>query len=332
MLCFTSPTVKMFCPFLDTARKMAFWISLVSWYSSTRISRYRAATCSPALWGHRRNPPAGPGPSAPGRRSRQRSAAASPAGTAPAKSSVSSSRATMAGATAVRSSIASSSETDNRPASFFSSALHRSHTCFQRGNARLVLPPPGGGKPGKATAASVCRAASQVWTWARASKATDTWRNFSPYPRYSASSPRSGRRRTGAGPPVGPFRRMEASSSAAGGCHQSRPPSRSKRSGSPPATRPGPRGSGPCRTAPAPGRPDGCRPVRPPACPPAGRGPRPAGHRSPPASGRAPAGGSAGPRYRPAPGSLGSGPGCPPPGPGGGCSPAAATCRRRPRS
>ena len=216
MLCFTSPTVKMFCPFLDTAWKMAFWISLVSWYSSTRISRYRAATCSPSSVGAPPEPTSRP-------RAKcswsEKSAAFSRSFSCryrSAKSSVSSSRATMAGATAVRSSIASSSETDNRPASFFSSALHRSHTCFSAAMPGSSFRPLGVESRGKVTAASVCRASSQVWTWARASKATDTWRNFSPYPRYSASSPsvRAEADRSRA-PQWVPFRRMAASSSAA---------------------------------------------------------------------------------------------------------------------
>ena len=51
MLCFTSPTVKMFRSSRDTARKMAFCTSLVSWYSSTKISRYRAETWRPSSVG-----------------------------------------------------------------------------------------------------------------------------------------------------------------------------------------------------------------------------------------------------------------------------------------
>ncbi|CUQ10915.1 Uncharacterised protein [Flavonifractor plautii] len=42
MDCFTSPTRKRLVPFRDRAVKMAFCTSLVSWYSSTMISSYRA--------------------------------------------------------------------------------------------------------------------------------------------------------------------------------------------------------------------------------------------------------------------------------------------------
>ena len=38
MDCFTSPTIKRLVPSLERAEKMAFWTSLVSWYSSTIIS------------------------------------------------------------------------------------------------------------------------------------------------------------------------------------------------------------------------------------------------------------------------------------------------------
>ena len=112
--------------------------------------------------------------------------------------------------------MASSPETASRPASFFSSALHRSHTCFSAAMPGSSFRPLGVESRGKAMAASACRAASQVWTSARASKATDTWRNFSPYPRYKASSPsvRAAADRSRA-PQWAPFRRMEVSSSAA---------------------------------------------------------------------------------------------------------------------
>ncbi len=39
MDCFTSPTVKRVLPPWDTAEKMQFCTSLVSWYSSTITSR-----------------------------------------------------------------------------------------------------------------------------------------------------------------------------------------------------------------------------------------------------------------------------------------------------
>ena len=42
MDCFTSPTRKRLVPSFDRAVKMAFCTSLVSWYSSTMISSYRA--------------------------------------------------------------------------------------------------------------------------------------------------------------------------------------------------------------------------------------------------------------------------------------------------
>ena len=46
MDCFTSPTIKRFSPPRETAEKMAFCTALVSWYSSTMISSYRAAYCA----------------------------------------------------------------------------------------------------------------------------------------------------------------------------------------------------------------------------------------------------------------------------------------------
>ena len=42
MDCFTSPTWNRLVPSRDRAVKMAFCTSLVSWYSSTMISSYRA--------------------------------------------------------------------------------------------------------------------------------------------------------------------------------------------------------------------------------------------------------------------------------------------------
>ena len=41
MLCFKSPTIKMLRLSLDSMLKMVSWISLVSWYSSTKISSKR---------------------------------------------------------------------------------------------------------------------------------------------------------------------------------------------------------------------------------------------------------------------------------------------------
>ena len=122
----------------------------------------------------------------------------------------------MAGATARRSSMASSPETDSSFSSFPVSFLHRSHTSLRAAMPGSSFRPLGVDSRGKTTAASACRAASQVWTSARASKAADTWRNFSPYPRYRASSPsvRAEADRSRA-PQWAPFRRMEVSSSAA---------------------------------------------------------------------------------------------------------------------
>ena len=45
MDCFTSPTMNRFLPSREMAEKMAFWTALVSWYSSTIISSYRADHC-----------------------------------------------------------------------------------------------------------------------------------------------------------------------------------------------------------------------------------------------------------------------------------------------
>ena len=44
MLCFTSPTMNRFSPFLDTARNSRSWTWLMSWYSSIMISSNRAET------------------------------------------------------------------------------------------------------------------------------------------------------------------------------------------------------------------------------------------------------------------------------------------------
>lgn len=112
----------------------------------------------------------------------------------------------MAGATAVRSSIASSSETDNRPASFFSSALHRSHTCFSAAIPGSSFRPLGVESRWKATAASVCRAASQVWTWGQGVKGHRHLEKLLPVPPVQRLVPLGpGGGGPEQGPPMGPL-------------------------------------------------------------------------------------------------------------------------------
>ena len=171
---------------------MAFCTSLVSWYSSTRISRYRAATCLPQLRGCCRPAPTSrpQGQSAPDRRSQQRSAAASPAGTAPQSPPSAPAAPPWPGPRHVRSSIASSSD--------------------DRQQARPASSPPPCTAPTPVSARQYPARPSAPWGWKAGGRRrplpsagppprsgpgpgrqrpADTWRNFSPYPRYSASSP-----------------------------------------------------------------------------------------------------------------------------------------------
>ncbi len=156
MDCFTSPTRNRLSPW-DRAAKMAFCTALVSWYSSTMISRYSF----PASAARGDGPPSSPvsraavrcSPSAKSMSLRFRFRAVN----APSNRAVTSSRAHMAGPTARRSSMTSAAPTSNRSPSLLICFRHSSRWAVMRAfNASSCSPRfiPGRGKgTGKQAAA-----------------------------------------------------------------------------------------------------------------------------------------------------------------------------------
>ena len=192
-----------------------------------------------------------------------------------AKSSVSRSRATMAGATARRSSMASSPVTERTRCSFFVSSLHRSHTCFSAATAGSSFRPLGVESRGNATAAAALPGLLPGPDLPQGGKGGGGHQEFLPVAPVQRLVPlRPSAEEAEQAGPVGPLPADGGQQlGGIGGVVKGAGPAPPRRSGSPPASPPGPRGSGPCRTAPAPGRPGGCRPGRRPGCPPAGRRP-----------------------------------------------------------